>query len=215
MDCLLVLVSTEDVYVQKLEVQTRAHQRCRKLTEDKDYLNFLSMKVTQLIDIQPSYGVTSAKCTEFFSKISCSTQIMNLNTELQRRMKEADDAEGLMNYERPLQEIIIQQIKIIDKTLSGLLTGTNINMADETQTQQVIKGNNYSIQTATAFPVGSASYTQPIANNSQFTKTPKQVQKEYPLGNKLWLSNGDPEMTTVYIEEPVQTARVQYAQVPQ
>ena len=115
---------------------------------------------------------------------------MNLNTELQRRMKEADDAEGLMNYEKPLQEIIIQQIKIIDKTLSGLLTGTNINMADEMQTQQVIKGNRYSIQTASAFPIGSASYTQPIANNSQFTKTPKQVQKEDPLGNNYGLPMG-------------------------
>ena len=84
-DCvnaLLVLVSSEDVYVQKLEAQIRAHQRCRNLTEDKDYLNFLSMKVTQLLDIQPNYVVTTAKCTEFFSKISCSTQIMNLNTEL-------------------------------------------------------------------------------------------------------------------------------------
>ena len=97
------------------------------------------MKVTQLIDIQPNYVVTSAQCTGFFSKISCSTQIMNLNTELENRKKEANDVEGLMNYERPLQEIIIQQIKIIDKTLSGLLTGTNINMFNYTQTQTLIK----------------------------------------------------------------------------
>ena len=139
------------------------------------------MKVTQLIDIQPNYVVTSAKCTEYFSKLSCSTKIINLNTDLQRRMKEADDVEGLMNYKRPLQEIIIQQIKIIDKTLSGLLTGTNINMADESHTQKVIKGSSHSIQTATAYPVGSASYPQPIANShSQFTKIPIQVQKEDP-----------------------------------
>ena len=44
-----------------------------------------------------------------------------------------------MNYERPLQEIIIQQIKIIDKTLSGLLISTKINIADDTQTQTLIK----------------------------------------------------------------------------
>ena len=72
-DCLLVLVSSEDVYVQKLESDIRAHPRCKNLTEDKEYLNFLSMKVTQLIDIQPNYVVTSAQCTRFFSKISCST----------------------------------------------------------------------------------------------------------------------------------------------
>ena len=120
-----------------------------------------------------------------------------------------------MNYERPLQEIIIQQIKIIDKTLSGLLTGTNINMADDTQTQSVIKATSHSLQTASAFPVRSDSYAQP-PNSSQLTmKVPMQVQKEDPLGNKLWLANGDPQMTTVYVEEPVQTATVQYTQVPQ
>ena len=70
MDCLLVLVSSEDVYVQKLEAEIRAYQRCRNLTEDKDYLNFLSMKVAQLIEIEPNYVVTSAQCTGFFSKIS-------------------------------------------------------------------------------------------------------------------------------------------------
>ena len=108
------MVSSEDVYVQKWESDIRAHPRCKNLTEDKEYLNFLSMKVTHLIDIQPNYVVTSAQCTGFFSKISCSTQIMNLNTKLENRKKEANDVEGLMNYERPLQEIIIQQIKIID-----------------------------------------------------------------------------------------------------
>ena len=139
------------------------------------------MKVTQLIDIQPNYVVTSAQCTGFFSKISCSTQIMNLNTELENRKKEANDVEGLMNYERPLQEIIIQQIKIIDKTLSGLLTGTNINMADDTQTQTLIKATNHSIQTASALSVGSDSYTQ-RPNSSLWTrKIPKKVQKRILL----------------------------------
>ena len=81
-DCLMVLVSSEDVYVQKLEAEIRAHPKCRNLTEDKEYLNFLSMKVAQLLDIQPNYVVTSAQCTGFFSKIHCSTHTMNLNTGL-------------------------------------------------------------------------------------------------------------------------------------
>ena len=147
------------------------------------------MKVTQLIDIQPNYAVTSAQCTGFFSKISCSTQIMNLNTELENRKKEANDVEGLMNYERPLQEIIIQQIKIIDKTLSGLLTGTNINMADDTQTQTLIKATNHSIQTASGLSMGSDSHTQPPNSSLLTRKIPKQVQEEDPLGNKIGLSN--------------------------
>ena len=116
-NCLMVLVSSEDVYVQKLEAEIRAHPKCRNLTEDKEYLNFLSMKVTQLLDIQPNYVVTSAQCTGFFSKIHCSTQVMNLNTELENRKREANDVEGLMNYERSLQEMIVHQIKLIDKPL--------------------------------------------------------------------------------------------------
>ena len=56
-----MLVSSEDVYVQNLEAEIRVYQRCKNLTEDKEYLNFLSMKVTQLIDIQPNYVVTSAQ----------------------------------------------------------------------------------------------------------------------------------------------------------
>ena len=34
-------------------------------------------------------------------------------------------------------------------------------MADETQTQQVIHGSTHGIQSATAYPVGTASYPQP------------------------------------------------------
>ena len=105
-----------------------------------------------------------------------------------------------------MQEIIIQQIKIIDKALSGLLTGTNINMADDTQTQTLIKATNHSIQTASALPVGLDSYIQPPNSSLLTRKIPKQAQKEDPLGNELWLSNEDPQMTTVYVEEPVQTA---------
>lgn len=56
----MVLVSSEDVYVQKIEAEIRAYPMCKNLTEDKEYLNFLSMKVTQLLDIQPNFTVTAA-----------------------------------------------------------------------------------------------------------------------------------------------------------
>ena len=88
-------------------------------------------------------------------------------------------------------------------------------MDDDTQTQTLIKATNHSIHTTSALPVGSDSDTQPPNSSLLTRKIPKQVQKEDPLGNKLWLSNGDPQMTTVYVEEPVQTAKVQYTQVPQ
>ena len=90
-----------------------------------------------------------------------------------------------MNHERPLQEIIIQQIKLIDKTLIGLHTGTTINMADDTQTQSLTRATSHSLQTASALPVSSDSYTHPQNSSLLTRKIPKQVQKEDPLGNKL------------------------------
>ena len=44
--CLMVLVSSEDVYVQKIQAEIRVYPKCRNFTEDKEYLNFLSMKGT-------------------------------------------------------------------------------------------------------------------------------------------------------------------------
>lgn len=153
----MVLVSSEDVYVQKIEAEIRAYPKCRNLTEDKAYHIFLSMKVTQLLDIQPQYSVTSAQCTDFFffSKIHCSTHSMNLNTQLEMRKRMANDVEGMMNSERPLQEMIVQQVKLIDKTLSGELTGTNI-MPNETHIQTLSRYN--SLPTTQANPLSSDSY---------------------------------------------------------
>ena len=42
----------------------------------------------------------------------------------------ANDSEGMMNYERPLQDMIVHTVKLIDKTLSGELTGTNVMPGD-------------------------------------------------------------------------------------
>ena len=43
----------------------------------------------------------------------------------------------------------------------------------------------------------------------------KVVQKEDPLGNKLWRSDGQPQMTTIMVEEPLPSAQSQFTQSPQ
>merc|ERR1711873_88162 len=134
-DALLVLVTDEDVYLKKIEAEIRAYPRCHNIREDKKYLMFLSRKVTKLMDIDQNYVVAPSHCTEFFSKLSSSSEQKELNKIIDQRKRRARDRFGTMNYERPLQNIIVQQIKLIDKSLSGLVTGTNINMADEKQTQ--------------------------------------------------------------------------------
>ena len=78
-----------------------------------------------------------------------------------------------MNYERPLQNIIVQQIKLIDRTLSGLVTGTNINMADENQTQMF----SSSINNVTSLPVRSTSPAQNQYHNMSSRLVEKVVQK--------------------------------------
>ena len=82
---------------------------------------------------------------------------MNLNTQLEQRKRIANDSEGMMNYERPLQEMIVQQIKLIDKTLSNELTGTNV-MPREAQVQAIGRSNTNSVPTAQANPLISYLY---------------------------------------------------------
>ena len=55
----------------------------------------------------------------------------------------ANDSEGMMNYERPLHEMIVQTVKLIDKTLSGEPTGTNI-MPGKAQVQALGTSKLYS-----------------------------------------------------------------------
>ena len=83
-----------------------------------------------------------------------------------------------MNYERPLQNIIVQQVKLIDRTLSGLNTGTNINLTDQNQDHQLISNVTHQ---ASSFPV--ASNTQNIQNTQNqhgivsSRKVEKKIQK--------------------------------------
>ena len=83
----------------------------------------------------------------------------------------------------------MQQIKLIDKTLSGILTGSNINMAESNQ--ELISNT---INQASSFPIGSNTYSQTQHNTIPGTskKIEKIIQKEDPLGNKLWRSDGTP-----------------------
>ena len=93
-----------------------------------------------------------------------------------------------------------------------MLTGTNINIVDESQAQHLMTNT---LHQASSFPVGLNSYTQNQIGTMSSRRVEKRVQKEDPLGNKLWKSNGQPQMTTIYVDEPVQSAQVQFTQAPQ
>ena len=60
-------------------------------------------------------------------------------------------------------------------------------MANENQ--QLITNT---IHQASSFPVGSNAYTQNQYGTMSSRKVEKRVQKEDPLGNKLWKANGQP-----------------------
>ena len=74
--------------------------------------------------------------------------------------------------------------------------------------------NPNSIPTAQANPLSSDSYSLYPGSTLSTRGVPKQVQKVDFLGNKLWLPDGKPKMTTIYVEEPA-SASVQYQQIPQ
>ena len=64
-------------------------------------------------------------------------------------------------------------MKIIDKTMSGILTGSNINMSEN---NQVAMSNT--IHQASSFPVGSNAYTQNQYNN--MVPTTRKIEKNSP-----------------------------------
>ena len=70
--------------------------------------------------------------------------------------------------------MIVQQIKLIGKTLSGELTGTNINIADDTHIHNLARATSNAIQTADANPLRSDSYSS--------TLLPRKIPKELALG---------------------------------
>lgn len=184
------MVSDEDVYIKKIEGEIRSHPRCNSLLEDKQYLVFLSRKIAKLIDINNNYVISPSQCTEFFSKLSDLNQAKELNKEIDRRKSLANDKFGQMNYERPMQNIIVQQVKLIDRTLSGLITGTNINLTDQNQANRLISNGTHQ---TTSFPVAyNNQHTLNPHGMMSSRKVEKRVQKRDPLGNPLWKSDGKP-----------------------
>ena len=54
------------------------------------------------MDIDQNYFVAPSHCTEFFSKLSSSSEQKELNKIIEQRKRKAKDRLGTMNYERPL-----------------------------------------------------------------------------------------------------------------
>ena len=77
-----------------------------------------------------------------------------LNIDIQDRRRAANDKTGTLNYEKPLQSIIVQQMKTIDQIMSGILTGSNIDMSENNQVAM-----SDTIHQASSFPVDSNTYT--------------------------------------------------------
>ena len=121
---------------------------------------------------------------------------MNLNTQLEYRKKLANDSEGMMNYERPLHDMIVHTVKLVYKQLSGELTGTNM-MPGQAQTQALGTSNTSSIPTAQANPLASESHSLYPRSTLSTRGIPKSVQKVDCLGSKLWLPDGKPKTTRI------------------
>ena len=59
MDALLVLTSSEDLYIEKILADIYARPHCNDFIEDKAFLLYLSTMVNQLVEIQPNYHIRS------------------------------------------------------------------------------------------------------------------------------------------------------------
>ena len=66
-EALLVLASSEDVYIENIIADIHSRPKCLDYSEDKQFLTFLSMKIAELIEIFPDYHMSPGQCCAFIS----------------------------------------------------------------------------------------------------------------------------------------------------
>ena len=110
---LLVLTSSEDVYIENIIADIHERPKCRDYSEDKEFLTFLSMKIAELIEIQPDYHMSPGQCCAFVSKLHNDTMIIDITKEFEYLKRRAGDEGGFMSYVNPLQEVITKNIIVL------------------------------------------------------------------------------------------------------
>ena len=198
---LLVLTSSEDVYIEKIISEIYMHPYCSNYQEDKEFLLFLSKKVNQLIDIQPNHHISAGACCAFLSKLHCEAMTLAISHEFEFKKKAFKDPEGHMSYADTLQEVILNNLKLIDKQVSSRKVGfrsgnSSSDMAQYAQANQVSSGK---VETRKATYVPGKGI-------------PKLVPKLDCMGNKLWDINGKQKMETIYVQD--ESAKVNWQNVP-
>ena len=75
-DALLVLTSSDDVYVVELLGEINSHPRCTSYSEDKQFLLLLSEKIDAIVEIRPNYHLSPGQCCAFLSKLHSENMII-------------------------------------------------------------------------------------------------------------------------------------------
>ena len=112
---LSVLSSPEDVYIEKIVSEIYGRPQCTNYQEDKQFLLFLSQKVHKLVEIQPHYVISPGQACAFLSKLHNDAMTLNISHEFENKKRDFNDLEGHLSYVDTLQEVIVNNLRIIDK----------------------------------------------------------------------------------------------------
>ena len=93
-----------------------ARPKCRDYLGDKMFLTFLSMKLAELVSINPNYHLSQGWGPAFFTRLHSEVLIVKMTMEWEE-MK--DEHVGLLSHIKPIKLLLNKNIKFIDKLISS------------------------------------------------------------------------------------------------
>ena len=186
MRALIVLTSSEEIYIKQLIADILNKPICNNHHEDKEYLQWLAKTINQIQEIKPDYRFSPHDCTSYLSKLHEPSMKIEIEKEFAIRKRNHRDPEGNRNYGNVLHEVIINKLKLIDSSLSSLKVGNPShslpNLSPYVQSNQV-----------------AASYNEA---NIPIRNTEKVVFVTDLMGNKLWNYDTNSYETKI-VQEPM------------
>ena len=153
----------------------------------------------KLVDIDPLQHLSPSQCCAFLTKLHCDSMSMDATALFEQQKHQNGDLNGTMNYVPCLREIIIDQIKIVDKQISvnkeGSQDVSESNKKDSASTHaytgsQGSQGNGNGNCKGNKGNKGNNPST-PDSGNTQ-GKIKKQSKACDVLGNPLFKDDGTP-----------------------
>ena len=110
------VASKEDIFSLHIIKEIFARPKCGDYLEDKSLVTFLSMKLAELVSINPNYHLSQGWGPAFFTKLHSEVLIVKMTMEWEE-MK--DEHVGLLSHIKHIKLLLNKNIKFIDKLISS------------------------------------------------------------------------------------------------